>query len=82
MFIGEASCLIVFEIVYYYHKLVKKNVSQFGAQKFSCFVFMIPAICDVLGTSTLYVGLSIQLSDVTRCYYHFHCFDVSSILWQ
>ena len=59
MFIGEASCLIVFEIVYYYHKLVKKNVSQFGAQKFSCFVFMIPAICDVLGTSTLYVGLNL-----------------------
>ena len=59
MFIGEASCLIVFEIVYYYHKLVKKNVSQFGAQKFSCFVFMIPAICDVLGTSTMYVGLNL-----------------------
>ena len=43
----------------YYHKLVKKDVSQFGAQKFSCFVFMIPAICDVLGTSTMYVGLNL-----------------------
>ena len=59
MFIGEASCLLVFEIVYYYHKFVKKNVSQFGAQKFSCFAFVIPAVCDVLGTSTMYVGLNL-----------------------
>ena len=59
MFIGEASCLLVFEIVYYYHKFVKKNVSQFGAQKFSCFAFVIPAVRDVLGTSTMYVGLNL-----------------------
>ena len=59
MFVGEASCLVVFEIVYYYHKLVKKNVTKFGAQKFSCFVFVIPALCDVLGTSTMYVGLNL-----------------------
>ena len=59
MFAGEASCLALFKIVYYYHKLVKKNVSAFGAQKFSCFVFMVPAFCDVLGTSTMYVGLNL-----------------------
>ena len=59
MFIGEASCLVVFEIVYYYHKLVKNNVSQFGAQNFSPLVFIIPAFCDVLGTSTMYVGLNL-----------------------
>ena len=59
MFVGEASCLVVFKIVYYYHKLVKKNVSAFGAQKFSCFIFIIPAFCDVLGTSTMYVGLNL-----------------------
>ena len=59
MFVGEASCLVVFEIVYYYHKLVKNDVSQFGAQKFSPLVFVIPALCDVLGTSTAYIGLNL-----------------------
>ena len=59
MFVGEASCLVVFEIVYYYHKLVNKNVTKFGAQKFSCFVFVIPAFCDVLATSTMFVGLNL-----------------------
>ena len=61
MFVGEASCLVLFKIIYCYHKLVKKNVSksQFGSQKFSCFVFVIPACCDVLGTSTMYVGLNL-----------------------
>ena len=33
--------------------------SQFGSQKFSCFVFVIPAFCDVLGTSTMFVGLNL-----------------------
>jgi len=59
MFVGEASCLVVFEIVYYYHKWVKNDVSQFGSQKFTCFIFVIPAVCDVLGTSTMYVGLNL-----------------------
>ena len=61
MFVGEAGCLVLFKIIYYYYKLVKKNVpqSQFGSQKFSCFVFVIPAFCDVLGTSTMFVGLNL-----------------------
>ena len=59
MFAGEASCLVVFQIVYYYHKVVKNNVSQFGAQGFSRLVFVIPAFCDVLGTSIVYVALNL-----------------------
>ena len=59
MFTAEASCLVVYKLLYYYYKMVKKGnlVTRFGKQDFSVFVFVIPAICDVLGTSILYYGL-------------------------
>ncbi|XP_065888111.1 solute carrier family 35 member F6-like isoform X2 [Dysidea avara] len=61
MFAAEASCLIVFKLLYYYHKKVKKTdlVTRFGKQDFSIFVFLFPAICDMLATSTLYIGLQL-----------------------
>ena len=59
MFVGEASCLVVFEILFYYHKWVKKDVNRFGKQKFSPWVFAIPALCDIIGTSTMFVGLNL-----------------------
>ena len=62
MFVGEASCLAVFEILYYYHKWIKKDVTRFGKQKFSPLIFAIPALCDVIGTSTMYVGLSLTFA--------------------
>jgi len=62
MFVGEASCLVAFKIVYYYHKFSKKDLSTYGPQKFSPFIFLIPACCDVLGTSTMYVGLNLTFA--------------------
>ena len=62
MFAGEASCLIVFKILFYYYKWVKKDVTRFGKQKFSPLIFAIPAFCDVLGTSTMYVGLNLTFA--------------------
>ena len=62
MFIGEASCIVVFEILYYYYKWVKKDVTRFGSQKFSPLIFAIPAFCDVIGTSTMYVGLTLTFA--------------------
>ncbi|XP_065887943.1 solute carrier family 35 member F6-like isoform X2 [Dysidea avara] len=59
MFVGEASCLVVFKILFYYHKWVKKDVNRFGKQKFSPWVFAIPALCDIIGTSTMFVGLNL-----------------------
>ena len=59
MFVGEASCLVVFQCIYYYHKFNKKDMTKFGSQKFSPLIFLIPACCDVLGTSTMYVGLNL-----------------------
>ena len=34
-------------------------VTRFGKQDFSIFVFLLPAVCDMLATSTLYVGLEL-----------------------
>ena len=64
MFAAEASCLVVFKLVYLYHKKVKKGdlVTRFGKQDFSIFVFVIPAICDMLATSTLYIGLQLTFA--------------------
>ena len=59
IFIGEAACLIVFYCQYYYHKFIKKNTTQFGSQKFSTTVFILPACCDALATSLVYVGLNL-----------------------
>ena len=59
MFVGEASCLVVFQCIYYYHKFNKKDMKKFGSQKFSPIIFLIPACCDVLGTSTMYIGLNL-----------------------
>ena len=64
MFTGEASCLVVFMIFYYYHKLVLKKsdcvmIQKFGSQKFSRYWFLIPALCDFLGTSLMYIGLNL-----------------------
>ena len=63
MFGGKASCLVVFQIVYYYYYYYhKKEVFQFGRQDFSPFVFVIPAVFNVLGTSTMYFGLSLTFA--------------------
>ena len=35
----------------------KKDMSIFGPQKFNPLVWAIPALCDVAGTSTMYLGL-------------------------
>ena len=56
---GETACLIAFYSQYYYHKFFKKNSTQFGSQKFSTIVFIIPACCDALATSLVFVGLNL-----------------------
>ena len=59
MFIGEATCLVVFYCVYCYHKVVKKTTTHFGSQKFSAIIFLLPACCDALATILVYMGLNL-----------------------
>lgn len=58
MFMGEMSCLFAFKIWYYSVKCRKKDISIFGPQKFIPFVWAIPAMCDLAGTSTMYLALT------------------------
>ena len=58
MFLGEMMCIFAFKAWFYFRKCRKQDMSIFGPQKFLPFVWAIPAMCDLLGTSTMYVGLT------------------------
>ena len=58
MFLGEMMCIFAFKAWFYFRHCRKKDMSIFGPQKFLPFVWAIPAMCDLLGTSTMYVGLT------------------------
>jgi len=74
MFIGEFSCLIVFFIIYFIRKRMwhRRHVEGQGGAvfdiddaseptipKFNIFIFLPPALCDVLATSLMYIGLNL-----------------------
>lgn len=64
MFLGEFSCLIVFKILYrMYSKrmdgTLESNTITAGSQEFSAFLLFPPAMCDMIGTSLMYVGLNL-----------------------
>ena len=58
MFLGEMSCIFAFTAWFYYKKCRRQDMKEFGPQKFIPVVWAIPAMCDLLGTSTMYVGLT------------------------
>lgn len=58
MFLGEMMCIFAFKAWFYFRKCRREDMSIFGPQKFLPFVWAIPAMCDLLGTSTMYVGLT------------------------
>lgn len=58
MFLGEMSCFVAFKIWYYYYFCRKKDISKFGPQTFNPLIWAIPAMCDLLGTSTMYLALT------------------------
>ena len=58
MFLGEMMCIFAFKAWFYFRKCRKQDMSIFGPQKFLPFVWAIPAMCDLLATSAMYVGLT------------------------
>ena len=73
MFIGEFMCLIAFFIIYFIQK-VRWNkriegdggvVSELDGEtaptipKFNVFIFLPPALCDIIATSLMYIGLNL-----------------------
>ncbi|KAL1122051.1 hypothetical protein AAG570_003457 [Ranatra chinensis] len=62
MFLGEFLCLIVFKIIYWYYwrkdgSVEEKDLTK-GNQNFNPFIFFPPAMCDMIGTSIMYIGLN------------------------
>ncbi|XP_053680107.1 solute carrier family 35 member F6 [Anopheles nili] len=64
MFLGEFLCLLTFKAVYY-HMRRKNNGAEDrhdlvqGNREFSPFILFVPAMCDMLATSIMYVGLNL-----------------------
>ncbi|XP_026472161.1 solute carrier family 35 member F6-like isoform X1 [Ctenocephalides felis] len=64
MFLGEMLCLFVFKIIYYIldrrqDGSVDTNEFVKGNRNFSPLILFIPAMCDMIATSTMYVGLNL-----------------------
>lgn len=63
MFFGEMLCFIVFKVAYYYYYRkddgsVDSNSLTKGSQIFNPLILLLPAMCDMLATSIMYVGLN------------------------
>ncbi|XP_051880898.1 solute carrier family 35 member F6 [Pristis pectinata] len=58
MFLGEAYCLAVFYLVACYDRR-KLEPQMTSVRKFNSFIFLPPALCDMLATSIMYIALSL-----------------------
>ncbi|XP_043281277.1 solute carrier family 35 member F6 [Venturia canescens] len=64
MFLGEMLCLLVFKIAFaYINRSVDRSVDDHsltkGSRTFNPMLLLIPACCDMIGTSVMYVGLNL-----------------------
>jgi len=60
MFLGEFLCLGV----YYINKSRNKSVEKEEPQTWSPWIFALPAVCDMTGTSLMYLGLNLTYASV------------------
>ncbi|XP_043484492.1 solute carrier family 35 member F6-like [Leptopilina heterotoma] len=63
MFVGEMMCLLVFKLAFCYYNRqangsVETNALTKGSRDFNPKILAIPALCDTIGTSIMYVGLT------------------------
>lgn len=66
MFLGELSCLLAFRVVFFYYtrkakagESVELPPSVTGSRDFNPLIFFPPAMCDLVGTSIMYIGLNL-----------------------
>ncbi|BES87541.1 Nucleotide-sugar transporter [Nesidiocoris tenuis] len=64
MFLGEFLCLVVFKTLFFVYSrradgTVETNTITAGSQEFSPFILFPAAMCDMIGTSLMYVGLNL-----------------------
>ncbi|XP_015598627.1 solute carrier family 35 member F6 [Cephus cinctus] len=63
MFVGEMMCLLVFKVAFCYYNRrtdgsVDNNPLTKGSRTFNPTVLAIPALCDMLATTVMYIGLT------------------------
>ncbi|KAL5484286.1 hypothetical protein EMCRGX_G020755 [Ephydatia muelleri] len=58
MFLGERLCYVAFKAWYIWRQCNNQDMSIFGDQKFNPLIWAIPAMCDLCGTSMMYLGLT------------------------
>eukprot|EP00050_Salpingoeca_kvevrii_P007216 m.294595 g.294595 ORF g.294595 m.294595 type:complete len:375 (-) comp13028_c0_seq1:400-1524(-) len=60
MFVGEFACLVVFKLLVVFSSRSKTPVPvDQGNTNWSPLIFLPPALCDCIGTSTMYLGLTL-----------------------
>lgn len=69
MFLGELSCLLAFKVVFTYYtkraqsgEVVELPPSVTGSRDFNPLIFLPPAMCDLIGTSLMYIGLNLTFA--------------------
>ena len=62
MFLGELSCLLVYFLTNARARS-KGKAPDTGKEGFNPLILALPATCDLLATSTMYVGLGLTVSD-------------------
>lgn len=63
MFIGEILCLLAFKALFAYYKF-KDNTQDSrnllkGNRNFNIWIFCLPAVCDIIATSVMNIGLTL-----------------------
>ncbi|XP_026280126.1 solute carrier family 35 member F6 [Frankliniella occidentalis] len=64
MFLGEMACLATFKILYWYYSRRQdgsesQEKTTAGNTNFKALILLPPAMCDMIATSTMYIGLNL-----------------------
>ncbi|XP_013161425.1 PREDICTED: solute carrier family 35 member F6 [Papilio xuthus] len=59
MFLGEILCLVTFKLIYYKTRNTGGHALTQGNQNFNPFILMPAAMFDLIGTSIMYIGLTL-----------------------
>lgn len=64
MFLGEMACLLTFKVLYWYYSRrqddsERREKATAGNTNFRASILLPPAMCDMVATSTMYIGLTL-----------------------
>ncbi|CAG0885631.1 unnamed protein product [Darwinula stevensoni] len=67
MFLGEFTCFIAFLIQHFYHRRRQREIGDLIPMNtrlinFNPLIFLVPALCDMTATSTMYIGLTLTFA--------------------